>query len=90
MSALRPLYPHQERAIVSLRGSCVSGKKRPMLQAPTGFGKTKLAAKIIDGALAKGKRIAFIVPRKALIDQLLLTSIVRVSRPSASCRVITP
>jgi hypothetical protein len=40
-----------------------------MLQAPTGFGKTLTAAHIIRRALDKGKRVAFIVPRKSLVDQ---------------------
>jgi superfamily II DNA or RNA helicase len=40
-----------------------------MLQAPTGSGKTVLAAHIVAGALAKGKRIAFCVPAIGLIDQ---------------------
>jgi DNA repair protein RadD len=67
--ALRPLWPHQERAIAELRRSLTAGKRRPMLQAPTGFGKTLLAAHIVAGALAKGRRVAFCVPRLSLIDQ---------------------
>ena len=69
MSALRPLRPHQERALVSLRASLASGKRRPLLQAPCGFGKTKLAAEIIRSALNKGRRVAFTVPAVSLIDQ---------------------
>jgi superfamily II DNA or RNA helicase len=40
-----------------------------MLQMPTGAGKTRLAAEIIRGALAKGKRVVFVVPALSLIDQ---------------------
>ena len=40
-----------------------------MLASPTGSGKTKLAAAIVDGALRKGKRVTFVVPALALIDQ---------------------
>ncbi len=69
MSALRPLRPHQERALEALRRSLASGHQRPMLQAPTGFGKTLLAAHIIQRALDKGKRVAFTVPALSLIDQ---------------------
>ena len=72
MSALCPLYPHQEGAIVSLRGSCVSGKKQPMLQAPTGFGKTLTAVHIIQRALDKGKSLALTVPALSLIDQTVV------------------
>jgi DNA repair protein RadD len=69
MTALRPLRPHQDRALIALRKSLVSGRKRPMLMAPTGAGKTLLAAHIIQSALGKGKRVAFTVPALSLIDQ---------------------
>jgi DNA repair protein RadD len=69
MSGLRPLWPHQARALEELRRSLLSGKRRPMLQAPTGFGKTLTAAHIIERALDKGKRAAFTVPSINLIDQ---------------------
>src|SRR5277367_3545120 len=67
--SLRPLRPHQERALESLRASLASGHRHPMLQAPTGFGKTLTAAHIIQRALDKGKRVAFVVPALSLIDQ---------------------
>jgi DNA repair protein RadD len=67
--SLRPLRPHQVRALEALRGSLAAGKRRPMLQAPTGFGKTLTAAHIIQRALDKGKRVAFVVPALSLIDQ---------------------
>jgi len=38
----RELRPHQSQAIEMLRQSLGSGKRRPLLQAPTGFGKTAL------------------------------------------------
>ena len=66
---LRPLRPHQERALEALRRSLATGKRRPMLQAPTGFGKTLTAAHIIRRALDKGNRVAFCVPALSLIDQ---------------------
>lgn len=65
----RDLYPHQQRAMALLRSSLAGGKRRPMLQAPTGFGKTMLAAAIVDGALSKGKRVIFTVPALSLVDQ---------------------
>lgn len=40
-----------------------------MLQAPTGSGKTVLAAAIIERAQAKGKRVIFTVPAISLVDQ---------------------
>lgn len=66
---LKPLFPHQERALDLLRDSLRSGHKRPLLMAPTGFGKTVVSAHIIQRALDKGKRVAFVVPALSLIDQ---------------------
>jgi superfamily II DNA or RNA helicase len=43
--------------------------KRLVLQAATGLGKTIIAAKIIENALAKGKRVIFIVDRIVLANQ---------------------
>lgn len=66
MSALRD---YQERGIADLRSALRSGYKRPLLQLPTGAGKTKTAAAIINSAYDKGKRVIFTVPAVALIDQ---------------------
>lgn len=65
----RPLRPHQAKAIDLLRSSLARGNKRTVLQAPTGFGKTLTAAKIIEMAQAKGKRVLFTVPRLSLVNQ---------------------
>ena len=67
--SLRPLRPHQEHALEALRASLAAGNRRPMLQGPTGFGKTLLAAHIIRRALDKGNRVAFTVPAVSLIEQ---------------------
>jgi superfamily II DNA or RNA helicase len=40
-----------------------------MIQGPTAFGKTHLAAHIIQGARDKGNRVAFVVPALSLVDQ---------------------
>jgi len=40
-----------------------------MLQAPTGAGKTRLFATIIDHSLRKGHNVWTLVPRKELLDQ---------------------
>ena len=65
----RELRPHQVRIIDRLRESLIAGRRRPMLQAPTGFGKTVVAGAIVRGARAKGKRVLFVVPAISLIDQ---------------------
>lgn len=63
------LRPHQDKAINLLVGSIRAGNKRTMMQAPTGFGKTVVGGAIVEGALAKGNRVMFIVPAISLIDQ---------------------
>jgi DNA repair protein RadD len=65
----RELRPHQVKAIELLRQSVGSGKRRPVVQGPTGFGKTLLAAALVEGALAKQKRVIFTVPALSLVDQ---------------------
>lgn len=63
------LRPHQALAIEKLKQSLGAGKRCPLVQAPTGFGKTILASSIVEGALAKGNRIIFCVPAISLINQ---------------------
>lgn len=63
------LWPHQQRALDALRQTVGQGIRRIMLQAPTGSGKTKLAAAVVQGALDKGGRVSFVVPALSLIDQ---------------------
>jgi superfamily II DNA or RNA helicase len=65
----RQLWPHQERAIEALRQSIIDGYRRPMLQAPTGAGKTSTAATVVRLALEKGKRVCFVVDSLNLIPQ---------------------
>lgn len=67
----RELRPHQTKAIEDLRAQFAQGKRRIVLQAPTGFGKTLTAAKIIESALTKGKRVLFTVPRLSLVGQAI-------------------
>lgn len=69
MSTLRDLRPHQLTALDGLKASLRSGCRRPMLQAPTGAGKTVIAAHIVHGAHAKGNRVTFCVPSISLVDQ---------------------
>ena len=66
---LRDPHPHQALALEMLKASLRSGKRRPLIMMPTGSGKTVLAARIVIGAMAKGKRVGFLVPMINLIDQ---------------------
>ena len=68
---LKPLRPRQATAIASVRQAIKEGHKRIVLQAPTGSGKTIIASHIIAGALDKGNRPIFCVPRLSLIGQTI-------------------
>ena len=49
--ALPPLYPHQLDGMARMRATIAAGTKSLMLAAPTGAGKTRIGAEVIDGAL---------------------------------------
>lgn len=63
------LRPYQEEALAAIRTTVGQGVKRLVVQAPTGAGKTLLAAALVEGARRKGNRMAFVVPSISLIDQ---------------------
>jgi superfamily II DNA or RNA helicase len=67
----RELRDYQSEAIERLRDALRSGKRRPILQAPTGYGKTVLASHVLKLAREKGNRVCFCVPAIDLIDQTL-------------------
>jgi superfamily II DNA or RNA helicase len=68
---MRTLYPYQQTAMDRLRLSLSVKRTRPVLMAPTGYGKGVVAAKIVESALAKGRRVWITVPRIDLIDQMV-------------------
>ena len=63
------LRGYQEHALDKLRSALARGLRRVMLYSPTGSGKTEMAFAMIQGALSKGKRVAFIANRKELVGQ---------------------
>jgi DNA repair protein RadD len=63
------LRPYQEDALKAIRETVGQGVQRLVCQAPTGSGKTLLAAAIVEGARRKANRICFVVPAISLIDQ---------------------
>lgn len=67
----RAAHAHQTLGMAMLRQSLRTGHRRPILQAPTGAGKTFLAAMMIDAARAKKPeaRVTFVVDAISLIDQ---------------------
>jgi superfamily II DNA or RNA helicase len=68
---MRELYAYQQTAMDRLRLSLSVKRTRPVLMAPTGYGKGVVAAKIVESALAKGRRVWITVPRIDLIDQMV-------------------
>jgi superfamily II DNA or RNA helicase len=63
------LRTYQEQAIQSARTLIGRGVRRVMLNAPTGAGKTVIAAGIVQRSVDKGKRVLFLAHRRELIDQ---------------------
>lgn len=63
------LRPHQIAAIEMLRQSLKTGHKRPLLAAPTGFGKTLSAAFMLKQVQDRGKTGIFLADRIKLVSQ---------------------
>jgi DNA repair protein RadD len=63
------LRPYQQDCIQAICDSLRGGVRRLVVQAATGAGKTKIAAELVERALRKGNRTAFVVPAIALVDQ---------------------
>src|SRR5579864_7270413 len=68
MTAL-DLRPYQLNAIEALRGEVAAGRRRVLLCAPTGSGKTLMAAGIVAGATAKGRKTLFLAHLRELVGQ---------------------
>jgi DNA repair protein RadD len=68
---MRELRNDQTRALSQLRDSVAAGNRRIIMQAPTGFGKTVLAAALVTNARNKAKRVLYTVPAIALVDQTI-------------------
>lgn len=66
---MQTLRPYQAEALERLRASMRSGHKRIVLVAPTGSGKTTIAAAAIDSAVNRGRRVLFLAHRDELIAQ---------------------
>ena len=64
------LRPYQAAAIERVREYVRAGQRRVVLCAPTGAGKTVIAAALIASAAAKGSRVLAVAHRIELISQL--------------------
>lgn len=63
------LRPWQSEAIEQLRDGIRRGHRAQMLVAPTGAGKSYLAANLLEEAYKKQSRVAFICDRIVLVNQ---------------------
>lgn len=63
------LRAYQEKAVNDVRSAYESGKKRIILQMPTGSGKTIVASDIIRRCVERGRRVIFLVNRRELAFQ---------------------
>ena len=68
----RPLRTYQENCVERLRDGLKAGNRRQVLKLPTGAGKTRIAAELINCALVRDERVIFVVPRISLINQTIL------------------
>ena len=67
------LRPYQEKSVQGLRDGIAGGAKRQVLVAPTGAGKTVIAAHLLKQANDKGSYALFLVDRVSLVDQTSAT-----------------
>lgn len=63
------LRPDQTATLDATRASFASGNRAVVMRAPTGFGKTVVAAEIARASVAKGRRVLISTPRIQLIRQ---------------------
>ena len=63
------LRPYQTQLIEDCRQAYRSGAKRVLLQAATGAGKTVIAAAVVAGARARGRRVLYVCHRDEIIRQ---------------------
>ena len=63
------LRPYQIECVTGLRRSYATGHRAPVLQLPTGGGKTVVFSEVTAGARAKGKRVLVVAHRRELIRQ---------------------
>ena len=69
------LRDYQEEVIKNVYNFFSLGKKRVLVYAPTGAGKTVIASKIIGDYVHTGKRVLFLVHRGKLVKQTKQTLI---------------
>ena len=63
------LRPYQSQAVDQVREAFRAGRRRPLLVAPTGSGKTVIFSYVTANAAAKGNRTLVLVHRAELLNQ---------------------
>ena len=71
------LRPYQINAVAEINSVIAAGKRRPLLVAPTGSGKTLIFTALIKQFVEEGKRVVVIAHSREIITQTSL-------RPMAS------
>ncbi len=66
------LRPYQRDVIADIEREIAAGKRRIIAVAPTGAGKTVVAASIINDAVAKGQRVLVLAHTREIIRQTSL------------------
>lgn len=69
MSAGFDLRPYQRDVIERINTEIAAARRRILLVAPTGSGKTVIAAAFIADAVRRGKRVLFLAHRRELVTQ---------------------
>lgn len=64
------LRDYQLRAVDQLREAYLRGRRAPLLQSPTGSGKSRIIAAIVELSAARGNRSLLLAPRLEILDQL--------------------
>jgi superfamily II DNA or RNA helicase len=65
------LRDYQHHTLAEIVRHYREGKRRIMVMAPTGSGKTVIGSAIVEGCMKKGNRVAFVVPTIGLIEQTI-------------------
>jgi DNA repair protein RadD len=70
MNEIKPLWPHQRRAIDSVLASIARGERRICVASPTGSGKSRIMEELARHYLKDNKKVIFYSNRLFLIEQM--------------------
>jgi DNA repair protein RadD len=63
------LHQFQQDAVAEIERRIAEGRRRPLLVAPTGAGKTVIASELIRRWIVQYRRVLFLAHRREIIDQ---------------------